>query len=80
MNVVYAIQTASLMVDGAPILVRGGTHWPADDPAVRAHPNCFSTDPRYGLSWSGNPPAEMSEPPVEAATAAPGERRQVRRG
>jgi hypothetical protein len=43
-------------------------------------PEAFSTDPRYGVQWSGTPPAELAEPPVEQATAGPGEKRATRRG
>ena len=80
MDVVYAKDTGSLPTPGGPVLVHKGSHWPADDPVVRANAGWFTTDPRYGLSWSGEPPASMSEPPVETATAAPGEKRNVRRG
>jgi hypothetical protein len=66
--------------DGTPQTVVKGQHYPADDPVVKANPGMFSPDARYGMSWTGPPPAEMAEPPVEAATAAPGERRNVRRG
>ena len=82
MNVVYAkyhrlVETA----DGAQVRVEFGSHWPVDDPVVKAAPEAFSPDPRYGVQWYGEPPAELAEPPVEQATAAPGERRgQVRRG
>jgi hypothetical protein len=81
-NVVYAVETGSLLnADGSMVLVRKGTHWSAADPVVRAHPDWFSGDPRYGLSWTGDPPKEMAEPPVEQTTAGPGEKRgAVRRG
>jgi hypothetical protein len=80
MEVVFATETASLqMASGGTVLVRKGSHWKADDPLVLEWPGFFAADPRYGLAWSGNPPPEMSEPPVEQATAAPGERRTVRR-
>lgn len=80
MDVVYAIESAAMSTpDGGSVLVRKGTHWPADDPLVRANPQWFADDPRYGLSWSGPPPAEMATPPVEQATAAPGEQRMTRR-
>ncbi len=80
-QVVYATATVHLPGDdGAQVLVRHGTHWFADDPVVQANPGMFSASPCYGLSWSGPPPEEMSQPPeVEQATAAPGERRSTRR-
>jgi hypothetical protein len=76
---VYA--TADFPVEGPigqRLMVRKGTHWPADDPVVRQHPDAFSPDPRYGLQYSQEPKG-WDDPPVETATAAPGERRQVRR-
>lgn len=60
-----------------------GSHWPADDPYVRAHPELFSEDPRFHLAfteprdWYLDP--DMSEPDVETATAVPGEKRNTRR-
>lgn len=82
-TVVYATSTAQVRTpDGALALIRHGSHWFADDPVVAANPDMFSSDPRYGLSWTGEPPPEMRLPPdvpVEQATAAPGERRQVRK-
>lgn len=84
-DVVYATATATVTTpDGGQQLIRHGTHWPADDPLVRANPGLFAADARYGLSWTGDPPAAMRYPPgadvpVEQATANPGERRNVRR-
>ncbi len=81
--VVYALATAVLSThEGSQVVVQHGTHWPADDPLVREHPEAFTTDPRYGMSWTGEPPRYMALPPdapVETATADPGERRNVRR-
>lgn len=78
MRVVYAVETASVaMPGGYPALVQKGSHWPADDPLVLDHPDLFSEDPRYGMSYSRPVPEER---PVETATAAPGERRSTRRG
>jgi hypothetical protein len=66
---------------GTPWTLMKGQHYPADDPVVTANPGMFTSDPRYGLTWTGEPPAEMAEAPVEQATAAPGEKRAaVRRG
>lgn len=79
MDVVYARGTSVVTTpDGGRHTVQGGQHWPADDPVVRANPGLFSPDPRYGVSFSVAP-AELSEPPVEQATAAPGEKRATRR-
>jgi hypothetical protein len=78
MDVVYVKYNA--YVEACHRAVHVGEHYPADDPAVKAMPDAFTTDPRYGVQWTGQPPAEMSEPPVEQATAGPGEKRNVRRG
>ena len=81
MNVVYVKDSTTLnLADGASITIHRGEHWPADSPVVAAFPDKFSADARYGLSWYGQAPAEMSEPPVEQVTSRPGERRDVRRG
>ena len=50
---------------GAPVTVQGGTHWLADDDLVRARPDLFTADCRYGLAWSGEPPAVLMIPPGE---------------
>lgn len=63
---------------GARLMVRKGTHWPADDPIVRQHPDAFSEDSRYGMQYSQEP-AGWDAPPIESATAAPGEKRTTRR-
>ena len=82
MDIVYATYSAYVQTpDGGGAGVGAGTHWPAGDPVVKAAPDgMFSPDPRFGLNWYGDPPPEMAEPPVEQATAAPGEKRAVRRG
>ena len=80
MDVVYASTTAHVTSpDGARMVVQKGSHWPADDPIVRAQPSLFSSDPRYGLTYSAEP-AGWDDPQVETATAVPGERRNARRG
>jgi hypothetical protein len=79
MKVVYAITDAPVVTEsGISGMVRKGSHWPADDPVVRAHPEYFSDDARFGLNYSEEP--EGYDAPVETATAAPGEKRQARRG
>ena len=81
MEVVYAKYDAYAAIgDGSFRSVRQGEHYPAGDPVVRANPGMFSPDPRYGMQWTGTPPPEMAEAPVEQATAGPGEKRTVRRG
>jgi hypothetical protein len=82
MQVVYVKVDSAVVTlpDGTPWTLVKGQHYPADDAAVKANPEMFSPDARYGATWTGNPPPEMAEPPVEQATAAPGEKRNVRRG
>lgn len=63
---------------GARVMVRKGTHWPINDPVVQQNPDNFSSDPRWGLSYSEEPEG-WDDPPVETVTAAPGEKRHVRR-
>jgi hypothetical protein len=76
-NVVYAKDWISANVDGAVRRFHPGSHWPADDPYVRANPGQFSADPRYHLSFTEGRPAYFGD--VEQASAAPGERRTTRR-
>jgi hypothetical protein len=80
MRVVYAVTSFMAgLPDGGQYPVRGGQHWPADDPVVLAHPGMFSEDPRTGLETYNHQLPAGEDGPVEAATAAPGERRNVRR-
>lgn len=66
MKVVYAKVRA---VVGQHLIV-AGSHWPADDPIVLLQPTLFSEDPRYGLSFSVEPPANdqvLEQPRVKRA-------------
>lgn len=82
MKIVYASSTARVSLEGAGVLVQKGQHWSANDPVVRSFPDLFSTDPRYGLTYTTEPDG-WDDPPdsvrVETATAAPGERRNTGR-
>lgn len=76
---VYATETVRITTEsGAPVLVQKGSHWPADDPIVRDNPQLFSEDPRWGMVYTR--PPEGYDAPIEQATAAPGEKRNTRRG
>jgi hypothetical protein len=78
MDIVFATETRQVSLKtGATFVVHKGTHWPAEDEVVRSHPAMFSTDARYGLFYSCEP--EGYDAPIEAATAAPGEKRSVSR-
>jgi hypothetical protein len=78
MEIVYAKYDGNVQTpDGALTPVFVGQHWRASDPVVKASPDMFSADPRFGLCGYGTPAADEL-PPVEQATAAPGERRGAR--
>lgn len=66
----FAVDTVSVREPGSkyPTVVRKGTVWHADCPMVLSHPDLFSDDPPEvnPRGWS---------PPVEQATAEPGEER-----
>lgn len=83
MDIVYAQATDKVPLQSGQVAqVRKGQHWPATDPVVKARPDLFTDDPRYGLVYTAAPPGhdgELNEIPVETATAAPGERRNARR-
>lgn len=84
MDLVFATDTVRLSDEmGGPVVVPKGSHWPADDPIVVAHPDLFSSDSRWGLFYTQEPDGyrdqEPDEGPVEQATHAPGEKRNVRR-
>jgi hypothetical protein len=71
---VFAADTVSVREPGSkyPTIVHKGEVWHADCPMVQAHPALFSPDPPevHPRGWS---------PPVEQATAAPGEKRDTGR-
>lgn len=79
---VYARSTGTVHLQGgAPVHITAGSMVPANDPVVAAAPDLFSPDPRYCSALFGTVmPPELAGPPVETATAAPGERRTTRRG
>lgn len=57
MKVVYATSTFTW----SSFLIRAGSHWPADDPVVKANPGSFSDDPRWGLAYSVEPAEQIRE-------------------
>jgi hypothetical protein len=75
-RVVYATTTKPVQLAvGTSGVIQKGSHWPADDPIVLAHPEVFSDDPRWGMNYSVEPAGY--DAPIEQTTAAPGERRNV---
>ena len=80
MKAVYARTTTTVASpSGATTFVQEGTHWSDEDPLVQANPDLFSDDPRHGMLFS-RPLLPEDYPPVEQATAVPGEKRNARRG
>lgn len=84
MRIVYAKDMLHVnMPDGSSRRFPPGSHWPADDPYVRAHPDSFSDDPRYHLAFTETKDfyldPDVPYDAVETATANPGERRSTRR-
>lgn len=73
MHVVYAKYTT--WVNAATQIVEGEA-WRADDPIVKAHPEKFGELPK--IIRTTLPRHLRAEPPVEQATAAPGEKRVTR--
>lgn len=65
-SIVIATKTANVSHQGGRIHIHAGSAWDGSDPVVAAYPDMFTDDPRA---------LNRSEPVVEAATAAPGERR-----
>lgn len=74
MDIVYPTQKTSVMDAAGRIRdLNPEQHWAADDPLVIAYPDLFSTEPVKVYT------SERGWAPVESATAAPGEVRNVRR-
>jgi hypothetical protein len=70
-NVVYAVETATVALrTGDTFTIHRGQKYSTALQVVREQPGFFSDDPQTG----------MEDGPVEQATSAPGERRNVRRG
>ena len=68
---VYARTSGSIRTPAGPVNVLAGSVWWADCDEVRAHPEMFSVTPALVNG--------TREAPVEQMTAAPGEKRAVRR-
>ena len=73
---VFALDTASVRVEGYPFLVHKGEARHANDPVVLAHPEMFGPEPVVVVYPGWKPDADEV---VEQMTAAPGERRTVKR-
>lgn len=74
MKVVYALFTSWV---NANLQIVEGEAWRADDPVVQSHPDWFGDTPKVVRTTL--PRHLQGEPPVEQATAAPGEKRATTR-
>lgn len=70
MHYVYCLSTCAVRYDNRVLHLTKGVPWRSDDPFVRDHPELFSRKPPIT--------GATVDPPVEQATAAPGERRRAR--
>ena len=80
MKIVYAKEPRVIAFGGQRVALRPGEPWDGDDPLVKEHPGAFVDGPgavRSTREASGF--VRVDEPPVERATRAPGEKRNVRR-
>lgn len=76
MDTVYAVDTVNIMMpDESMVLIHKGEPWSTDSPVVRFKPQLFTTEAERPAPTSIGPDGM----PVEQATAAPGEKRNVRR-
>lgn len=71
-KIVYAAAQCVVRYNNLTVRLEPGHPWAADDPFVKARPDLFSDEPT-AIN-------RTSPPPVEQATAAPGERRTTKRG
>lgn len=77
MAIVYANSTGGVGDPSRPgVVVRtvAGEPWDGDDPFVKARPDLFNVEPPFVRSTT-----VRKLPPIEQATAAPGEVRAVKR-
>lgn len=77
-GIVFATSSCVSYHGGTPVALHIDDPWAADDPFVVARPDLFAPEP----TKVGRTVAKTVAPShtVEAATAAPGERRVVKRG
>lgn len=74
-KIVYAKTHAVLAHSGDRVLVAAGEMWDGDDPLVERYPDMFIDGPNVVRSTR----TDRGYVDVEQATAAPGEKRTVRR-
>jgi hypothetical protein len=73
MSYVFPNCVSVVLYNGGRIRLHPDQQWPEDDPFVKERPEFFSSTPLVAAHSDGYEP-------VERATRAPGEKRQVRRG
>lgn len=79
-DIVYAKTSVVLKHAGQRVTVRAGEPWAAGDPLVDQYPDMFAPHLKAVRTTEDPRGYREYEPPVERATRAPGEKRQVRRG
>lgn len=88
MRVVFAKATTTVSLpSGAMVGVQEGSHWSDEDEIVQTYPDLFSYDARHGMLFTrplrpeDYPGADrkVERAPIEQATAAPGDRRNLAR-
>lgn len=65
------------------VQIQRGEAWDSDDPVVQSHPDWFSASPpdirTSGAAVYTEASAKQAKPAVEEATAAPGEKRVLKK-
>ena len=76
MDIKFACETSvvSHPRTGDGVVIRRGEHWPAHDPVVRAYPEFFTDDARFGLTASVQI-GESGYPEYDPRDEAPSTRR-----
>lgn len=77
MKIVYAREGAVVAHGGHRVMIRPGEPWDGDDALVKAHPDLFVDGPASVRTTRD--PSGVTDVPVERATQAPGEKRNVRK-
>lgn len=73
----FSINNGVVRYDGRLIRMQINDPWAADDPFVKDRPDLFADQPTF-LHRSATP-GPLPDPPVERATARPGEKRATSR-
>ena len=80
MKIVYAKDRCVIAFGGMRIALAPGDPWDGDDPLVKEYPDRFVDGPATVRSTRASAGMlSVDSPPVERATRAPGEKRNVRK-